>query len=203
MFNLFRHVARPTWSSIRGLKNLSSPSAPNFVDATKLLEAQAQNRPLSANSSGSPTLSIFGTRLTKLISPVTELSLAKDIKWKNFRHKRVIKPHEFSYNARLITKPTYVTRRAKVGPPTSIARRNDPFHQLDIDPVDLVLQPDMFTPYLSEMGKIYSRNVTGLTMKSQRRLGKAIRRAKMMGVIPVLSRYQSPDIASRSWHRRK
>lgn len=38
------------------------------------------------------------------------------------------------------------------------------------------------------MGKIKSRAETGLTWKNQRRLGKAIRRAKMMGVIPVLSR---------------
>lgn len=38
------------------------------------------------------------------------------------------------------------------------------------------------------MGKIYGRPVTGLTLKSQRKLGKAIRRAKMMGIIPNLSK---------------
>lgn len=38
------------------------------------------------------------------------------------------------------------------------------------------------------MGKIYGRNITGLTSRSQRRLGKAIRRARMIGIIPQLSR---------------
>lgn len=38
------------------------------------------------------------------------------------------------------------------------------------------------------MGKIKPRSQTKLTWRSQRRLGKAIRRAKMMGIIPVLSR---------------
>ncbi len=37
------------------------------------------------------------------------------------------------------------------------------------------------------MGKINTRPVTGLTRKNQRRIGKAIRRARMMGLIPVFS----------------
>lgn len=40
------------------------------------------------------------------------------------------------------------------------------------------------------MGKILPRNVTGLTRKSQRYVGKAIRRARAMGILPVLSRGQ-------------
>lgn len=42
--------------------------------------------------------------------------------------------------------------------------------------------------FVTTMGKIKGRNETNLTWKNQRRLGKAIRRAKMMGIIPVLSR---------------
>mgnify|MGYP001760868803 FL=1 len=38
------------------------------------------------------------------------------------------------------------------------------------------------------MGRIQSRNVSGLTRKSQRQIGKAIRRARALGILPVLSR---------------
>lgn len=44
--------------------------------------------------------------------------------------------------------------------------------------------------FVTSMGKIKSRSETQLTWKNQRRIGKAIRRAKMMGIIPVLSRRQ-------------
>lgn len=37
------------------------------------------------------------------------------------------------------------------------------------------------------MGKVQSRAQTFLTAKNQRLLGKTIRRAKMMGIIPHLS----------------
>ena len=52
----------------------------------------------------------------------------------------------------------------------------------------MALNPYVLNNYVSDMGKIFGRNITNLTMKNQRRLGKAIRRAKMMGVIPVLSK---------------
>jgi hypothetical protein len=42
--------------------------------------------------------------------------------------------------------------------------------------------------FVTEMGKIKGRADTKLTRKSQRRLGQAIRRAKMMGLTPMLSR---------------
>jgi small subunit ribosomal protein S18 len=38
------------------------------------------------------------------------------------------------------------------------------------------------------MGKILSRNKTNLTWKSQKSVGKAIRRARSMGIIPVLAK---------------
>jgi small subunit ribosomal protein S18 len=42
--------------------------------------------------------------------------------------------------------------------------------------------------FVTEMGKLKGRPNTNLTRKSQRRLAKAVRRAKMMGLMPVLSR---------------
>ncbi|KAG5653035.1 hypothetical protein H0H81_002657 [Sphagnurus paluster] len=112
-------------------------------------------------------------------------------KWKPFQPGRVVKPHELTYKSRFNAPATYKPRRAAVGPPPAIARYNDVFHQFDIDPLSLSMNPDILSHYMSEMGKIYGRNYTGLTSRSQRRIGKAIRRAKMMGIIPVLSKSQN------------
>jgi hypothetical protein len=46
----------------------------------------------------------------------------------------------------------------------------------------------LFTPFLSEMGRIKSRFQTGLSAKSQRKVAKAIRRARAMGIMPIHSR---------------
>ena len=62
------------------------------------------------------------------------------------------------------------------------------FHQLQIDPLNEALNSRLLSHFVTDMGKIKPRSQTKLTWRSQRRLGKAIRRAKMMGIIPVLSR---------------
>lgn len=80
------------------------------------------------------------------------------------------------------------SRRPVVPPPAPVTRYNDIFRQLNLDPLDFTLNPAVLSTYTSEMGKIYSRNVTGLSARSQRRLAKAIRRARMIGVLPQLSR---------------
>lgn len=52
------------------------------------------------------------------------------------------------------------------------------------------------------MGKIYGRNVTGLTARSQRRLAKAVRRSRAIGILPQLSR-PSKLWVPNSYKRRK
>ncbi|KAF8351568.1 hypothetical protein F5887DRAFT_214259 [Amanita rubescens] len=107
--------------------------------------------------------------------------------WKPFSdHSVIVLPRDFSYKSRHHQEPP-PRRRPQVPPPPAQARYNDVFHQHDLDPLSLSLKPAMFYHYLSEIGKISGRSSTKLTMKSQRRIGKAIRRAKMMGIIPVHS----------------
>lgn len=93
-------------------------------------------------------------------------------------------------------------RFPKAPPPASVARYNDVFRQLDLDPVDFALAPNILSAFTSEMGKIYARNVTGLTAHSQRRLGKAIRRSRAIGILPQLSR-PSKLWVPNSYRRRK
>ncbi|KAJ3488717.1 hypothetical protein NLI96_g2669 [Meripilus lineatus] len=97
---------------------------------------------------------------------------------------RIARPRDF---ARPVQGSGY-RKRPLLGPPAAESRRQDVFYQLGLDPLHECQNSQLMSWYVSGMGKIKSRAETGLTWKNQRRLGKAIRRAKMMGIIPVLSR---------------
>ncbi|THH15378.1 hypothetical protein EW146_g5085 [Bondarzewia mesenterica] len=79
-------------------------------------------------------------------------------------------------------------KRPLLGPGAAESREMDPFYQLGIDPLYEATNANLLAFFVTEMGKVRSRAETKLTWRSQRRLTKAIRRAKMMGVIPILSR---------------
>lgn len=109
-----------------------------------------------------------------------------DVGLKTVRENKFVTPGRFSVKAfeqhRFPRKPPYV------GPDAKTSRYNDAFYQLGIDPLDECTNARLLSDFVTEMGKIKSRAVTGLTWRSQRRLSKAIRRAKMMGVMPMLSK---------------
>ena len=79
--------------------------------------------------------------------------------------------------------------RSPVGKTGAEARYSDPFVQLNIDPRFESQNKALMTHFLTEMGKIPGRDQTRLSHRSQRYLAKAIKRAKMMGIIPTLSKY--------------
>ncbi|KAH6915026.1 hypothetical protein BKA70DRAFT_1396328 [Coprinopsis sp. MPI-PUGE-AT-0042] len=109
-----------------------------------------------------------------------------DLKVREIKPSRVVRPIDLSYDQRV---SKYNRRRpSQVAPTSREARSRDVFHQLDLDPLSLATYPLIMSHFVTEMGLIKPRTQTGLTVKSQRRLGKAIRRARMMGVIPILSR---------------
>jgi ribosomal protein S18 len=104
-----------------------------------------------------------------------------------------IRPHQLTYNARL-KKVHPGTKRQTIGPGSPESRWNDAFHQLGLDPLVECQNSDLLASFLSEMGKIHGREKTGLTTRTQRRLAKAIRRAKHMGIIPLHSRPQTDSM---------
>lgn len=83
---------------------------------------------------------------------------------------------------------------ALLGPSAPEAKKQDPLYQLGLKPGhpslhdDSYKNPVLLSNYVSEMGKIRPRSVTGLTRRSQREIGKAIRRARSMGLMPIMSR---------------
>lgn len=82
---------------------------------------------------------------------------------------------------------------AALGPRRAEAQRSDVFYQQQIDPLDEAMNSFLMSAFVTEMGKIKSRSETALTWRSQRRIGKAIRRARNMGIIPLLSRRPLKD----------
>ncbi|KAF8076548.1 ribosomal protein S18 [Lyophyllum atratum] len=185
MLSLFRHASRRSIAAIRPTLVANYSSGAPSEDSTQAVwddvgslikdqvdkgEAQAPQKPFAASGNSQ------------------QRQQAGVAKWKPFKPTRFVRPHELTYKARINAPPTYKPRRAAVGPPPAVARYNDVFYQFNINPLSQAMNPEILSHYMSEMGKIYGRNITGLTSKSQRKIGKAIRRAKMMGVIPVLSK---------------
>ncbi|KAL1747483.1 hypothetical protein HDZ31DRAFT_80461 [Schizophyllum fasciatum] len=109
--------------------------------------------------------------------------------WHGFGGRKFISPRDFTYKERTASHRSANRKRPSPMPPPSYqARARDVFHKLNVDPLQLATHPLILKDFVTEMGMIKGRNITFLTSKSQRRLTRAIKRAKMMGVIPQLSR---------------
>ena len=50
----------------------------------------------------------------------------------------------------------------------------------------LVTRMWIFTPFITEQGKILPRRLTGVTAKEQRQLAKAIKQARILGFLQFL-----------------
>lgn len=93
------------------------------------------------------------------------------------------------------TRDTKAPRKFPIlGPSAAVAKKIDILHRLKLRPGHVSLHDDSYknpvllSEYVSEMGKIMGRKNTQLTRRSQREVGKAIRRARSMGLMPVMSK---------------
>ncbi|GAA5798742.1 ribosomal protein S18-domain-containing protein [Helicostylum pulchrum] len=73
-------------------------------------------------------------------------------------------------------------RRGKTATPTE-----DPFEVLGLDPLIEYKNFRLLTHFVSDMGKILPRQQTGVSAKNQRKLAKAIKRARAMGLMSSTS----------------
>ncbi|KAJ1736244.1 hypothetical protein LPJ61_000028 [Coemansia biformis] len=67
----------------------------------------------------------------------------------------------------------------------------DPFKALGIDPLKEYKNALVLSNFVTDMGRIKPRYKSGLSAKSQRRVAKAIRRARSFGLIPVTSKFDA------------
>ncbi|KZW04121.1 hypothetical protein EXIGLDRAFT_828044 [Exidia glandulosa HHB12029] len=127
---------------------------------------------------------------SKIVRPTTSVStsVVQEPKLRpTFLHNEFYHASDFLRN-----KPrrmyTPFTRYRRLGPGSRESHEKDPFIQLEIDPVREFENTALLNHFMTRMGKIKTRLETNLSWKSQRKVGKAIRRAKAMGIIPQQSR---------------
>ncbi|ORY84331.1 ribosomal protein S18 [Protomyces lactucae-debilis] len=68
----------------------------------------------------------------------------------------------------------------------------DDFAILGIDPQDEYKSFNLLSEYISTLGRIKPREATGLSAKNQRKLGKAVRRARALGILSTTA--QDPSL---------
>ncbi|KAL5508213.1 hypothetical protein ACEPAH_5832 [Sanghuangporus vaninii] len=100
------------------------------------------------------------------------------------------------FNRQQYSRPSY-RGRVPLGPGRE-SRYRDIFLQHEIDPRREAHNEELMSGYMSRLGQIKPRNVTNLSQRSQRLVGKAIKRAKMMGVVPVFSNTRLRRLEVRS-----
>ncbi|KAJ2163133.1 hypothetical protein GGF46_000062 [Coemansia sp. RSA 552] len=101
------------------------------------------------------------------------------------------------YTKKLFPKTTYHPGELNEGNarktyPFSHVNRNmskDPFVVLEMNPLKEYKNSMLLSSFVTDMGRIKPRHLTGLSAKSQRRLAKAIRRARSFGLIPVTDKF--------------
>ncbi|KAH9918225.1 uncharacterized protein BXZ73DRAFT_105351 [Epithele typhae] len=97
-----------------------------------------------------------------------------------------VTPIQYSLKYQSRRKPN--SKPYRIGPGRDESRQRDIFHQSGLNPLREMGNTSLLSSFVNSMGMIQPRTQTHLTWKNQRRIGKAIRRAKMMGLIPMHSR---------------
>ncbi|KAJ1963702.1 hypothetical protein GGI12_001892 [Dipsacomyces acuminosporus] len=138
---------------------------------TKATRSEAVNRIISSPSSSS--------------LPASSQPKVLDKAYENSSYTRVFFAKS-TYHPRDLNENT-AQRQLKQRAPSQA--KTDPFVALDIDPIKEYKNSYLLSNFVTEMGKIRPRYKTGLTAKSQRKVAKAIKRARAFGLMPVTSRF--------------
>ncbi|KAG6333664.1 hypothetical protein ID866_5422 [Astraeus odoratus] len=150
-------------------------------------KAEAQGRTSPPTHAGPHRLTL------SQVAPDPTISWQQQGVQRKFAPGLFIRPHYWSH-AHRFEKQRVRTAPPLVGPGNHEARERDILRHFGIDPLYETSNTVLLSSFITEMGKTKNRVETKLTTKTQRRLGKAIRRAKMMGIMPQLS---NPRMTSR------
>ncbi|CAG7947629.1 unnamed protein product [Penicillium nalgiovense] len=78
--------------------------------------------------------------------------------------------------------------------------QTDAFDALNLNPMDLYKNFSVMSEYMTSMGRIKPRSVTGLRPVNQRKIARALRRAIGMGLMPSVHRH--PEILASEMRAR-
>ncbi|WVF71189.1 ribosomal protein S18 [Kwoniella sp. CBS 6097] len=152
-------------------------------------QAQAQAQAQSKSSQGqgqSPSAAVL-----EMLGSITSRSNEVDDGRQKFRAGNFTPPHSLTSSS-LYPDQKPFARAPLLGPPRKIATKIDPFHLSKTSPTTHDLNPLFALSFVNQMGKIKGRAETGLTWKSQRKVGKLVRRARAMGLISPWSNQPVP-----------
>ncbi|KAI9342878.1 mitochondrial 37S ribosomal protein RSM18 [Obelidium mucronatum] len=102
--------------------------------------------------------------------------------------RRLFKPHETYEPKDLNQQNAEFYLKAKLNAP-----KDDVFKILKINPLDMYKNVKLLSHFVTEMGHIKPRTETGLGIVNQKRLGKAIKRAQAMGLMPYTHKMHFPN----------
>jgi ribosomal protein S18 len=102
---------------------------------------------------------------------------------------QIVEPEAFRLRSAFAREPPRPPR-AILGPSKQDAQLIDPFFRLAISPLHEYKNARLLCSFTTDTGRIKGRAETGLTWKSQRQVGAAIRRARVMG---MMHRWQNKD----------
>ncbi|KAJ2708086.1 hypothetical protein FB645_000195 [Coemansia sp. IMI 203386] len=161
--------------------NTKTPSESSSVDEKKLHMAnilsnaaqqqQQQNKQQQQNQTSAPL-------------PKSKTSLTPSKFYENAMYTRQFVA-KTTYQPRDLSEMSVLQASRKT---SQVSSSNDPFVALGINPLKNFKNTNLLANFITEMGKIKPRYKTGLTAKSQRRLSKAIKRARAFGLMPVTTR---------------
>ncbi|CAL1700911.1 unnamed protein product [Somion occarium] len=178
---MFSRAIRSTLSQPNRLRHVSAAAGPSGVR----FNSSSSQKPASLSSLGRMMEDYAKT--AKVVQPASSpRGPPPDTHLDDLTRRKFIKPSDLGFEARTVT--PHPRKRPLLGPSAKESKYRDVFYQLNIDPLHEAFNSKLLSRFVSEMGKIKGRAETNLTWKSQRRLGKAIRRAKQMGIIPILSK---------------
>lgn len=176
-------VATRTFATTRSARY--PPSALDELSSS--IEKLAQSR--ASASSSSPTSASGAVHNPRSTQPTKE---RQTVSGRAFMNGHYYNPSTLGYTS--ITERPKRLARPLLGPTKAEAVKQDLIHINGLNPGKPSLHDDSYknaailATYVTEMGKIMPRASTGLTRKSQRAIGKAVRRARSMGLLPVMSR---------------
>ncbi|GAA5891073.1 hypothetical protein JCM6882_006411 [Rhodosporidiobolus microsporus] len=186
-----RHaVARPSPCACRAFSSFPPVASP--APSSSAAPSTHRQRRTEADQQATPA-----SNVDQLLDIVTGLGPAPSPEADNpasiLRHlnaQQVISPQNLTPEALLAPfapRPDF-SRAFPLGPPTEYGETHDPFVRYGIDPLDPskgAMNSFIGSQFVTSMGKIQSRGKTMLQRKSQRKIGKLVRRARSMGIMPT------------------
>ncbi|WVQ99681.1 ribosomal protein S18 [Kwoniella sp. CBS 9459] len=157
----------------------ASASAPAGVNSSSLTSTSTSTSSASASAS-----------VLSMLERITKPDEVDDAR-RSFRAGNFTPPHSLTSSS-LYPDQKPFARAPLLGPPRKIATKIDPFHLSKTSPTTHDMNPLFALSFVNQMGKIKGRAETGLTWKSQRKVGKLVRRARAMGLVSAWSNQPVP-----------